>query len=452
MTSENQVLEPDDIAKDPEGTYEYVEEVVEYKDTRRTRTLLTILLIILILLLSVVGYSLLTRSGGIGGSAKPFGVEEMTWVRSIYGWGDTQEEHLITPNSVDIGPDGMIWCNSQNRYAVAFNPDGTFDRILMSDPSTQTPSGAPEETKPDEPQAGGVGSTSMMGDTSGDTEAKPGSVSAVFSVAVDGDNNLFIGDDSQYNILKFTPEGKLQDGWNIPGMVKISANDTRVAVVGKGSLGVFEQSSGSPVFSFGTRGQGTEQFDLPVGVHIDDDGYVYVADTQNQRVRKYSPQGKLLWDAGTVPDRTKPQQHDGSNTQATKGIFELPTGVTVDGNGHVVVIDAFKFQIIVLDGETGEKVADYGDYGPLDGQFMNPSAIAYDAERDYFVIADTDNNRLQVVRLPDSSKSPVQSAIRRVFDRPVWILCMPFLILLIAAIITAILRRRRGADIPQASA
>ncbi len=441
MTPEEITPGPEPVAQGASGTYEYIEEVVEYRDTRKLRILLITVLTILVLLLATLSYVVLTSSSGKGGAAKPTGSNEMVWVRSIYGWGTGEDQHLITPNSVAVGPDGLIWTNSRNRYAVAFNPDGSFDRVLMSNPSTATSSATSEGVSPDEPQAGGADSLSPMGQ--GQNKTPGGAVAAVFSLDVDADNNLYIGDDSRKNVLKFTPEGKLEQGWNIPGLVKLAANDSRVAVIGKGNIGVFAQDTGAPVFGFGTRGQGAEQFDLPVGVHIDEAGNVYVADTQNQRVRKYGPSGRLLWDAGTVPDRKNPKTHDARNAEASKGIFELPTGVTVDGNGRVVVVDAFKYQIIVLDGETGKKLADYGEYGPADGQFTNPSAITYDADRDYFIVADTDNNRLQVVRIPGSSAAPVQSVIRRAFDRPVWILCLPFLVLLIAALVTALVSRRR---------
>jgi len=417
--------------------FEYVEEIVEYRDTRALRTGLIIVLVILVLLLVGVGYFVLTLTNGKGGAAKQSGSDKMEWVRSIYGWGDTQDKKLVTPNSVAVGPDGMIWTNSRNRYAVAFNPDGSFDRILMSNPSTESAEATAKATSPASP----------MGNASTQPAAGQG-VSAIFSLDVNSDNNLFIGDDALENVLKFTPEGKLENGWNIPGIVKMTANGSRVAVITKGSLGVFNQKTGTPVFNFGSRGQGKDQFDLPVGVHLDDAGNVYVADTQNQRVRKYAPSGRLLWDAGTPPDRKNPKTHDARNAEAVKGIFELPTGVTTDANGRVIVIDAFKYQIVVLDGASGKKLATYGEYGTADGQFNNPSAIAYDSSRDYFVIGDTDNNRLQVVRIPGSSKATVNTAVRRAMDRPIWILCLPFLILFVAAVITAMLNRKRKNESP----
>ena len=86
--------------------------------------------------------------------------------------------------------------------------------------------------------------------------------------------------------------------------MKIAANDSAMAVLGRFNLGVFKQDASTPVFEFGTRGQGEEQFDYPTGVHIDEQGFVYVADTQNRRVRKYTPSGRMEWEVGKVPDRS----------------------------------------------------------------------------------------------------------------------------------------------------
>lgn len=411
----------DDNAEEPSGTFEYVEEIVEYKDTRWLRTLLIVLLIILLLLLAGAAYLLLAGNKVAGGPTSQGGTGKMVWVRSIYGWGPTANDQLAAPVAVAFSPDGTIWSNSRNRDVIAFTPQGKLDRLIRSNPATST----------------GPGAGTHPGATTPSQQATE-SVQAVFSIDVDGSNDLFVGDDSSGHVLKFTPEGSLLKGWAVPGLGKAAVNDSFVAVTGKGSIGVFNQSTGAPVFDFGTRGQGVNQFDLPAGIHIDDQNYVYVADTQNQRVRKYTPSGRLIWDAGTVPDR-KFQSH----VQAPTGLFQLPTGVTTDANGRVVVIDAFNYNITVLDGATGKKIASYGEYGQADGQFDNASAIAYDSARDYFVVADSGNNRLQVVRIPGSGRLTATSLIARAFANPLWILCMPFIILLLAFLITALIRRRR---------
>jgi hypothetical protein len=431
-------MAPDDIKPGVDGpedgpfdTYEYVEEIVEYKDTRWLRTLLAVILVILLLLLVGVGYVVWnsSRTAGAAAVANKNTGGKMTWVRSIYGWGNAQDQQLIAPNAVAFSPDGTIWSNSQNRIAIAFTPQGKLDWQLKSNLASST-------------SRASTSGASAMGAHPGGTpaaKARVTGVQAVYALDVNNKNELLIGDDAASNVLMFSPQGKLLKGWSVPGVSKVAFNDTRVAVLNKGGVGVFDQATGDPVFNFGTRGQGANQFDLPVGIHIDDQNYVYVADTQNQRVRKYTPTGRLVWDAGTVPER-KFQEH----VQVPKGIFQLPTGVTTDANNRVVVCDAFNYNITVLDGATGKKIASYGDYGQEDGQFDNPSAIAYDKNRDYFAVADSSNNRVQIIRIPGSAPALTPtSAVSKALENPVWILCMPFIILLIAILIASLLSRRR---------
>lgn len=405
--------------------------------SRRLNIVLTVNLFILLMVLAGGAYAVMVAAAPEGApliAAKPVStVRGLSWVRSIYRWGAKSEESLIAPNTVAIARDGSIWTNSRNRYAVAFHRDATFDRVLMTDPK------ATNATK---------GSSSKPS-----AEATvPQGVSTVFSLSVDNSNALFVGDDGGGNILKFSSDGRMLDGWRVPGFTKMDANDVRVAVIGPGTLGVFDQKSGAPVYSMGSRGQGRDQFDLPLGVHIDDANNVYVCDTQNQRVRKFDAKGNLVWDAGTVPDRKTAREHGVVATST--GIFELPTGVTVDGNGRVIVVDAFKFQVIVLDGATGKKLAGYGDFGTTDGSLNYPSAIAYDRARDYFVIADTGNNRLQIVRIPGSAKpaAAVAAAMQRnMVDRPGWVFAIPFAFMAIAIPGSSLLRRMRHRGVPAAA-
>jgi sugar lactone lactonase YvrE len=426
-------MAPDDIkpgagtGEEPDEAFEYVEEIVEYKDTRGLRTTLGIILVVLLLLLIGVGFVLWKTYRVTGGPSSAQTTKGMVWVRSIYGWGGTPDQQLVAPNAVAVASDGTIWSNSNNRTAVAFTAQGKLIRFLRSNPATST----------SKPTSGTAPSHAGMPNS---TRTTTKGVQAVYSLDVDPSGNLYVSDDANGNLLEFTPEGTLIQGWAIPGLSKIAVNGTNVAVLGKGNLGVFNRSTGAPVFAFGTRGRGTNQFDLPVGVHIDEKGFVYVADTQNQRVRKYTPAGRLVWDAGTV---RKPQFQ--SHVEAPKGIFQLPTGVTTDANGRVEVIDAFNYQITVLDGATGKKIAAYGAYGQDDGFFDNPSAIAYDRANDYFVIGDTGNNRVQIVRLPGSGTVASGSLVRRALNNPAWVLCCPFLIILLAIVVTAVMSRRRRA-------
>ena len=75
-----------------------------------------------------------------------------------------------------------------------------------------------------------------------------------------------------------------------------------------------------------------------------------------------------------------------------------------------------------------------------------PTGIAYDRNRDWFAVADTSNNRIQILRIPDSGGSILAPAIGA-FRLPMCLFCIPWLLWL-AAIIYSVLRRRRQNEEP----
>ena len=83
--------------------------------------------------------------------------------------------------------------------------------------------------------------------------------------------------------------------------------------------------AGECLDGFGGRGSEPGQFDLPMGVHVDELGDIYVADWGNQRVQKLSPSGEPLMVIG----------REGSGD----GEFDRPTGVAVDAHGDIYVCD-----------------------------------------------------------------------------------------------------------------
>ena len=80
-------------------------------------------------------------------------------------------------------------------------------------------------------------------------------------------------------------------------------------------------------------GAGTAaQFRYPYGVAVDSDGNVYVADTDNHRIRKITPEGVVSTFAGTGIEG----HQEGAGTAAQ---FNGPIGVAVDSSGNLYVAD-----------------------------------------------------------------------------------------------------------------
>ena len=83
--------------------------------------------------------------------------------------------------------------------------------------------------------------------------------------------------------------------------------------------------SGAYLGQWGSEGAGDGQFEEPLGVALDVVGDVYVADSQNQRVQKFSGAGAYLTQFGTP----------GSGN----GQLNTASGVAVDASGLVYVTD-----------------------------------------------------------------------------------------------------------------
>ncbi|MFF5993843.1 S-layer homology domain-containing protein [Lysinibacillus sp. KU-BSD001] len=135
----------------------------------------------------------------------------------------------------------------------------------------------------------------------------------------------------------------------------------------------------SSVGQFTTFLPNNGQFREPYGIAVDAGGNVYIADTNNHRIQKFTSDGTFIKKWGSY----------GSND----GQFNTPTGIAVDAGGNVYVADYYndRIQKFTSDGTFLKK---WGSYGSNDGQFYQPYGIAVDAGGNVYV-ADTHNHRIQ---------------------------------------------------------
>jgi len=152
---------------------------------------------------------------------------------------------------------------------------------------------------------------------------------------------------------------------------------------------------------WGSQGSSNGQFNGPIGVAVDSSGNVYVADTLNERVEKFtSTDGVtytyvLAWGCTTVGNGCYP---GGSSN----GQFTAPAGVAVDSSGNVYVADENNNRVEKFT-STGTYVSQLGCTtgacsscsnvcGP--SQFNHPSGVAVDSSGNVYV-ADSGDPRVQ---------------------------------------------------------
>jgi DNA-binding beta-propeller fold protein YncE len=170
------------------------------------------------------------------------------------------------------------------------------------------------------------------------------------------------------------------------------------------------------VDEFGGSGNGEGEFDLPSGLalHTDND-MLYVADSDNNQIQIIDVDGNCSG-SNELADNICFVDEFGE-VGDEKGEFKSPSGLTLDVANDILYIadtDNERIQIIDVDGNCSgsDELTDdvcfegeFGEVGDDEGEFDVPSALILDAADDLLYVADTDNNRIQLFDLTESSTS-----------------------------------------------
>jgi sugar lactone lactonase YvrE len=142
------------------------------------------------------------------------------------------------------------------------------------------------------------------------------------------------------------------------------------------------------------------QLNHPRGLATDAAGRLYIADTYNNVVRLYDPNGASL----TTVAGTGVAGFSGDGQAATKANLRQPAGVAVDGQGNLYIADTGNQVVREVTGKTIQTVAGmpqqagkFGDGGPaILAKLSSPTAVAVRPNGDV-VIADTGNNLVRIL-------------------------------------------------------
>ena len=244
---------------------------------------------------------------------------------------------------------------------------------------------------------------------------------------VDSDNNRVVRyqADGDYDNFEIGSSNSNDNEYlGLPTAIAIDRQNEYVYVADSttDSISVFEEN-GDFRFNFGDEGSSDDEFDNPSGMVINNsDQILYVADTENHRIKIYE-----LTDGDECPNETDEVERDevcfvddfGSEGSGD-GRFDKPSGLAYDeDNDLLYVADTDNDRIQVFEIVSGNNcpsgtdkiidgvcfVEEFGSSGSADGRFNSPEGIAIDEDNKILYVADTDNDRIQMLSVTESSSS-----------------------------------------------
>jgi sugar lactone lactonase YvrE len=201
------------------------------------------------------------------------------------------------------------------------------------------------------------------------------------ALCCDAIGNLYITDESNHRIRR------------------VAANGIITTVAGDGPTRDIAEGWGPGGYS-GDGGAATSaHLNYPYGAALDAAGNLYIADTDNERIRKVNTNGIITTVAGNGTNL-----YTGDGGPATNASLSAPTGVALDAADNLYIADQGNNRIRRVDTNgiittvAGNGIATYaGDGGAATNASLNvPFNVAFDASGNLYVV-DWNNNRIRRV-------------------------------------------------------
>ena len=238
-----------------------------------------------------------------------------------------------------------------------------------------------------------------------------GQFTVPYSVDVDSQGNVWVADRGNHRIQKFDADGHFlfkfgnTDGhpssalgkFDNPRQVSVD-KDVKFLYVADSKNNRVQKfdTNGKFIKSWGSKGTGDGQFDLPISLIIDSKGNIIVNDLGNSHIQKFDTNGKLLLKFGS--------------TGTGNGQFSAMEHTAVDKFDNIYVNDpqsgpsgSHMPRVQKFD-TNGNFITKWGSYGSGDGQFVDPEHLTVDSEGNVYV-SDRHNNNIQVFKPLDNTKN-----------------------------------------------
>lgn len=257
----------------------------------------------------------------------------------------------------------------------------------------------------------------------------PSTVTRPLGIDIDAGGNVYVVSKRGDTVAVYDRSGKLLRQYEAFVPLDVAVTSRKVYITTIGPIIVYDRRGEYDRDFIGWHGREKENFAWPNGITVAPDGTLYVADTNNLRVKALKANGTLKWVLGNPP--TKAQY-----TQAEGRAFGAPAGIASDEDGNIFLVDGLRDRVYVY--STSHKLlTSWGDRGDAEGLFDHPAGIAYGGSGIVYVV-DKFNNRVQAFRV---SLPGAGLAARR----NLWWLAL----LLLLPLLPLLLRRRKAVAVTE---
>lgn len=191
------------------------------------------------------------------------------------------------------------------------------------------------------------------------------------NITIGRDGTKYISDTGREQVLVFDKNNKFVKSYGLKGQFKpsdvaILDNKLFITDLKKHMIHVLDKNSGETLYKFGRVGSKNGQFFYPTNIAFGPDKHLYVTDTGNFRVQKFTQKGKFVKRIGSVGKGL--------------GKFARPKGLSLDKDGNLYVVDA-AFENVQLINNKGKLLMYFGQPGdnPPDINLPADISVNYDS-------------------------------------------------------------------------